>query len=242
MSSILINNFPKRLNILNTWDKENEQWRSEGESFTGFHTSPDEVANGYTSALRKFFLSLLLHDVVYLRHQDYLDCLNLIGFENMLELMKDDAVRIVYDVHDFSYIYRDNRWRLDALMRLAPLRDVVEGHSSIEYENKRVEEELRALTEKHRVFFDVTPNHGVTDEYANLIINEASRDVEDKSLAVNFDFNTDNRFTAEKALYALRICDVLTGYSMQRKLGVETILQDAFALDYVNHKILACFG
>lgn len=238
LSSILINNFPKRLSFLNSWDKEHEKWNREVKSFAGFHASPHEVESGYDSALRKFFLSLLLHEVVYLRHQDYLDCLNLIGFENMMELMKDDAVRVVYDVHDFTYSYRDARWQLSSMMRLAPLRDIVDGYSSIECESKGTQDELRRLTEKHRVFFDVNPVDGATDEYANLIINEASRDVEEESLALQFGFSPNGTLTAEKALYALRICDVLTGYSMQRQLGVETILQDAFALDYVNHKIL----
>ncbi|WP_404408407.1 hypothetical protein LG272_10505 [Pseudidiomarina marina] len=224
---------------MKSWNEQRQEWMSDAKAFLGFYSSPSEFINGYNSAIRKLFLSLILHNTVYLRHQDYLDCIELIGGENMLDLLKDDAIRVVYDVHDYTFSNRDNdNWQLETMIRLAPLKDIYKDESSICHENKKIQGELRTLTERYRLFFDVNPKDGTTDKYSSLIVREASMDVEQEAYALKFGFRPNAQFSLEKALNGLRICDVLTGYAMQKELGVETVIQDAFARDYIEQKIL----
>lgn len=75
MSSILINNFPKITRTLVQHDSKRNKWSNIPSAYTGFSASVNELNDARNSALRSLFLSLLLHDVVYLRHEDYLDCI-----------------------------------------------------------------------------------------------------------------------------------------------------------------------
>jgi hypothetical protein len=237
MSSILLNNFPKKFGFMQRHDKETNSWDKSNLSFVGFHTTKGEVRKGYISAIRKLFACLLLHDIIYLRHEDYISCFTLLGFENMETLLERGIIKVVYDFHDYSYSSNDGEYNLGFTMRLAPLRDLYQGYSSIKHENQQLQARLRFLTEQNQILLNSNDDKKVDDSLAKSIVEEVERDVSNESFCSHFEMDS-QIFTTRKALTSLRICDTLTGYSMQKKLGIEAIVQDSFAKDYASMKLL----
>jgi hypothetical protein len=237
MSSILLNNFPKKMGFMSRHNKITETWEKESSLFIGFHSTQSEVNKGYISAIRKLFVSLLLHDVIYLRHEDYISCFTLLGYENMLALLERGVIRIVYDFHDYSYSFKEGEYNLGIMTRLAPMRDLLEGYTSINHENQPLQARLRFLTEKNQILLNSRDNEKVDDSLARSIVEEVNRDISNEKFCSHFEIDRQN-FTTKKALTSLRICDTLTGYSLQKKLGVEAIVQDVFAKDYAQNKLL----
>jgi hypothetical protein len=237
MSSILLNNFPKKLGFMSRHNENTKTWEREPSSFMGFHSTESEVNKGYISAIRKLFVSLLLHDVIYLRHEDYISCFALLGFENMLALLERDVIKIVYDFHDYSFSFDEGKYNLGIMTRLAPMRDLHEGYTSISHENQALQARLRFLTEKNQVLLNSSDNIKVDDSLARSIVEEVQRDVSNEKFCSHFEIDS-QIFTTKKALTSLRICDTLTGYSLQKKLDVEAIVQDVFAKDYAKNKLL----
>lgn len=237
VSSILLNNFPKKFGFMNRHDKENNTWENKPSSFTGFDISQEELNLGYISAIRKLFICLLLHDVIYLRHNDYLSCLTLIGHENMIKMLESGCIKIVYDFHDFTWSLQDQSYELGFMMRLAPAKDLVEGYTSITHPDRKIESRLRYLTEQNQILLNNTEDNLVDEDLPRSIITEVLRDTSNKQFCERFNLEP-NKFSVSKSLVSLRLCDILTGYLLQHKLGVNEIIQDAFSKNYVRSKLV----
>ena len=93
------------------------------------------------------------------------------------------------------------------------------------------------MTEKNQVLLNSSDNIKVDDSLARSIVEEVQRDVSNEKFCSHFEIDS-QIFTPKKALTSLRICDTLTGYSLQKKFDVEAIVQDVFAKDYAKNKLL----
>jgi hypothetical protein len=244
MSSILINNFPKMTGTLVQHNRKRNKWSNTPSGYTGFSASVNEFDDSRNSALRSIFLSLLLHDVVYLRHEDYLDFIRFLGVENVILLLERGIIKIVFDCYDFTYVNSKDakaaklgQLELTYFVRLAPLYDLQFGYCSIESDNRVAQARLRYLTEENQILVHCNENglEITADSVANSIIDEVRLDLSNKRMLEELDL-TAQPFSV-KMMTSLRICEVLAGYSLQKQLEVDSVIQDSYSKDYVESKI-----
>lgn len=163
----------------------------------------------------------------------------------MILLLERGAIKIVFDCYDFTYINStvDKAAKLGHLelayvVRLAPLFDLQFGYSSIESDNRVAQARLRYLTEEHQILVHCNENglETTADSVADSILDEVRLDLSNKKMLEELDLIA-QPFSV-KMMTSLRICEVLTGYSLQKQLGVDSVIQDSFSKDYVESKIL----
>lgn len=241
MSSILLNNFPKQFgSISNCSDKS----KTTPVGFIGYSLTHYELIKAQFEAFRKFFVNLLLHDVLYIRHADYLTCIELLGHENVIKLLETGALKVIFDTVDFSFVRRIGAMELSGMTRLAPLRDMVEGFSNIKHENPAIQSRLRYLTDENHVILD-RPYCLTQDGDGALIkkiIAEVRKDyVENKRVSLKTNNNKRLAILREQ-ITALRACEILLGYSLQHNFKVDAITQDAYAKEYMENKIILPAG
>lgn len=245
MSSILINNFPRMTRALAQYDRQRNKWSNGPSAYAGFSASVNELDDARNSALRSLFLSILLHDVVYLRHEDYLDCIRFLGVDNIILLLERGIIKIVFDCYDFTYKNSSDvkaaklgHLKLAYFVRLAPLFDLQFGYSSIESNNRVAQARLRYLTEENQILVHCNEDGlGTTaDSVADGIIDEVRLDLSNKKMLKELDVIA-QPFPV-KMMTSLRICELLNGYSLQKQLGIDSVIQDSFSRDYVESKLL----
>lgn len=90
----------------------------------------------------------------YIRHEDYLLCIKLLGHENVIKLLESGALKVIFDSVDFTFVQGVGRGKLQGMTRLAPLRDIVEGFSNIQHDNPVIQSRLRYLTDENHIILD----------------------------------------------------------------------------------------
>ena len=237
MSSILLNNFPKQLGAI-TSCSDTSNIRHKG--FTGFSLTPYELLKAQFEAFRKLFANLLLHDVLYIRHEDYLLCIKLLGHENVIKLLESGALKVIFDSVDFTFVQGVGRLKLQGMTRLAPLRDIVEGFSNIQHENPVIQSRLRYLTDENHIILDRP--YWLTSEGDGSLIKKIIQEVtEDRCLSIKSHKNKRLSILRQQTT-ALRTCEILLGYSLQHELKIGSISQDAYSKEYMAKKILVPAG
>tara|TARA_R110000796_G_scaffold248427_2_gene375193 strand:+ start:1678 stop:2895 length:1218 start_codon:yes stop_codon:yes gene_type:complete len=233
LSNVLINSFPKALGSFSIYSNDKQSFEEIPKGFSGFAFSKMEYDAALDNSLKQLFLGLLMHDKVILRYDDFVRCIELLGSRNIMTLMKEDALTVLYDLRDFAFLEKDGGLKLSVLGKLKPIRDIFDGYTNIKCQSSKEQSKLRQLVDSKKILIDQDAEY--SDE--EKIISEITRDFNSKELrtALGVVDNTPN--LVEKSI-KLRVCEVAQGFVLQSKCNAESIIQDSISESYLRQKII----
>lgn len=241
MTSVLINNFPSKFAILNNYDESKREWSNTPSNLQVGYEMYNNVHAAKLNALKKFFLSLLLYDVVYLKYSDYRTIIDTIGFSDTITLLKSGAIKVIFDCHDFSFITNNTSYSISYCVQIAPLRDLYEGFSTFKHNKKALQSQLRYLTDKNKILLPTLSNEiEIDSSYAEQTIEEVNRDLESKTLCSTMGYTQNNasQLKLSDHLHSMRLCNLVSGFAIQSRLKIDSIVQDAISEKYIKNKLL----
>ena len=227
MTSILVHNFPSpAASFTAVMTKRPE----EKIHFASGYDPQDKSAELFSNAMSSFFQSLMVHEVIYLSFWDFKMVLESIGHADMLELLNRKVIKLL-PLHSAPVIMRGNTLSFDRLTAVKSSMDDFEE----EVGSKRV---MNTHDRSKLLQYAANATVEVQSELLKITDDEVDSDLSRgifSSIGVHSKSLHDIR--PEDALKVLRLADTTLALVLQQKLGIDTVIQDAFVSSYLQTKL-----
>jgi hypothetical protein len=230
MTKILIRNFPK---VATSYEAVSQDEKHKVKFHLGFD-SKDKSDEILASALSSFFISLIVHDEIFLTFDDFRFLLDKIGTADSLKLLESKIIKIVVERQHNTIWEGDVFLGKICLGGVAPQKDPMEEFekniSSLSGINASTKSQLIQYTDNAKI--------EIPEAVYNCTDSELKSDLSRGTFStLGITTTSTDDVNPIDAFKLLRIADVTQSLILQNQLSIDSVVQDGFVRQYLDIKL-----
>lgn len=230
MTKILISTFPNEAYsiTLKSDDDENKLWKSYLGCDTG--NNSEELK---TQALSSFFISLIIHDEIYISINNYYYLIMILGAKDLLSLLDRKIIKIID--HDYAFAITESNEKNGNLL-FDGIKNSKDGLTRIE-EFINNSNKIKTSEKPNLIQFTSNAILKTSEEDFYNCKNELARDLNNKIFQkVGLRTESLDEIHRTDILKLNRITSITEQLMIQNKFEIDSIAQDGFVKDYFECK------